>query len=118
MRHVVSFLLCAVAGAMLMLIAHFAAFLGWSMGLPYWWAYPLLYPVATIMAVRRRQLQAIPTAFAVCLLPAVYFFSLGILDSNWRASDAALIGVGITFVTAASLATWVQRRLLRSSKTS
>ena len=115
MRHLIRFVLLALVGFALMFGAHFAAFIGSGLQLPYWWAYPILYPLATIVAVRRGTASALVAASGLCVTPALYFLALGISESNWSASSTAILGVGLTFVLAAAIGTWVQQRQRHSA---
>jgi hypothetical protein len=115
MRTVRSFVLLAFLGGALMFVAHFGAFLAplfvtVGLRLPYWWAYPILYPLAAALAARRGTLEPVASATAVCLLPATYFLALGLFESNWRASNTALLGVGFAFILAVGCSTWARRR--------
>jgi hypothetical protein len=51
--------------------------------LPYWWAYPVLYPAVVVLAVRRGWFTPWSATCAVCLPPAVYFVVIGLADSDW-----------------------------------
>ena len=115
MRNLVRFVLLALIGFALMVGAHLAAFIGSGLQLPYWWAYPIVYPLATIVAVRRGTASALVAASALCFIPALYFLALGITESNWSASSTAIVGVGLAFVLAAAIGTWVQQRQRRSA---
>ena len=116
MSSLLRFVLLALVGLVLMFGAHFAAFTAFlvpGLTLPYWWAYPILYPLATIVVVRRGTASAPMAASALCFIPALYFLGLGIAESNWNASSTAIAGVALAFVLAAALGTWEQRRLRR-----
>ena len=115
MPSLVRLLLLALVGFALMFGAHFAAFIGSGLQLPYWWAYPLLYPLATIVAVRRGTASGLVAASALCFMPMLYFLALGISESNWSASSTAIVGVGLAFVLAAAIGTWMQQRQRRSA---
>lgn len=126
MSSIVRFVLLALIGFVLMFGAHVAAFAGYAalaafIGsgglLPYWWAYPILYPLATVVAVRRGTVSGLMAASALCFIPALYFLSLGIFESKWNASSTAIAGVGLAFVLAAAIGTWAQQRLRRSART-
>ena len=113
MSSIVRFVLLALVGLVLMFGAHFAAFavsVVPGLPLPYWWAYPILYPIATFVAVRRRPISGLMAAAALCFIPALYFLGLGIAESKWSASSTAIVGVALSFVLAAALGTWEQRR--------
>ncbi len=99
MRTGICFVLFVVLGGLLLVGGHaFASMSGANgMQLPYWWSYVILYPLAGIQAVRGRSLRPLPASVAVCLLPALYFTAIGVLDSNWNASGTAILGVGIAF---------------------
>jgi hypothetical protein len=110
MRRAATFVLLALSGAVLMFGGHFAAFVGRDLPLPYWWAYPILYPLVTVVVVRLRLLSGVVAAAAVCLVPGLYFLALGVFESNWSASSTAIVGIGLSFALAAALGTWVQQR--------
>jgi len=109
-------LLYVVLGGVLMFVGHFAAFLGaminsgTGLQLPYWWGYLVVYPLAAVLAAHLGQLRPLAAAVAVCLLPASYFLALGVLESNWRGSDGALLGTGLTFLLAFGCARWAWQR--------
>lgn len=52
-------------------------------------------------------------ASALCFIPTLYFLALGIFESNWSASSAAIFGVGLAFILAAAIGTWAQRSMRR-----
>jgi hypothetical protein len=110
------FLLYVVLGGVLMFVGHFAAFLGamvisgTGLRLPYWWAYLVVYPLAAVLAAHLGHLRPLAAAVAVCLLPASYFLALGVLESNWRASDGALLGTGLACLLAFGCASWAWQR--------
>ena len=99
MRAGIAFVLFVVLGGLLMFGGRAFALMGVvnRMQLPYWWSYVILYPLAGIQAVRGGSLRPLPASVAVCLLPALYFTAIGVLDSNWHASGTAILGVGIAF---------------------
>ncbi len=100
MRTGISFVLFVVLGGILMFGGHALASMSGMNGLqlPYWWSYVILYPLAGIQAVRGGSLRPLAASIAVCLLPALYFAAIGVLDSNWHASNTAILGVAIAFV--------------------
>jgi hypothetical protein len=127
MPSIVRLMLLVLVGFVLMLAAHLAAFAAYAAlaaftgpdpSLPYWWAYPIFYPLATLVAVRRGTTSGLLVACALCSAPALYFLALGIFESNWSASSTAIAGVGLAFVLAATMGTWAQRRLRRGADAS
>ena len=94
-----------LAGFVLMFLAHFAAFLGTRHGLPYWWAYLVLYPVSAAGSAKLEFLPPGLTAIGLCLAPAIYFTALGVTDGNWQSSNTAIIGVSLAFVLSLAFAT-------------
>jgi hypothetical protein len=115
MRTVAKFVLVACLGGLLMFVAHFGAFLRYyyAPGLrhvPYWWAYVVLYPLGAVLVVQRGWLRPLEAAVAICLLPAMYFLALGVLESNWTTSSTAILGVGVAFVAALIGASLTARR--------
>jgi len=124
MSNIVRFVLLALLGLVLMFGAHLAAIAGYlalaavtgsDLSVPYWWAYPILYPLATLVAVRRGTISGLMGASALCFIPALYFLGLGIAESKWRASSTAIAGVGLAFVLAAAIGSWAQRAPHRSA---
>lgn len=113
MRTSISFVLFVFLGGLLMLGGHVFALMSAvnGMQLPYWWSYLILYPLAGIQAVRGGALRPLPASVAVCLLPALYFAAIGVLDSNWHASSTAILGIGIAFVITLVCAFLVRLRL-------
>jgi hypothetical protein len=119
------FVLLVLVGFVLMLGAHLVAIIGFGFGasiglssdlwVPYWWPYLILFPLATIVAVRRGTVSGLMAAFALCFIPALYFLVLGIAESKWSASSTAIVGVGLAFVLAAAMGRREQRRLRRRS---
>ncbi len=99
MRTGISFVLFVVLGGLLMLAGHAFALMSAVNGvrLPYWWSYVVLYPLAGIQAVRGGSLRPLQASVALCLLPALYFAAIGLLESNWVASNTAILGVAIAF---------------------
>ena len=98
-----------VAGFLLMFVAHFGGFLGSGLGLPYWWAYLLLYPIATVVSVRRLYLSPLLAAASLCMAPMVYFIAIGKTSHHWNASGSAIGGAIAAFIVSFLLATWSQR---------
>jgi len=58
--------------------------------------------------------KPVGASIAICVLPAAYFLALGLFESNWRASDTALVGVGLAFLLCLGLSSWVRRRRVAS----
>ncbi len=111
MRAIGRTILIVLLGGLLMFVGHFGAFLAYATNLrhaPYWWSYLLLYPLAAVLIVRRGWLGPLTAALAICALPALYFLALGVLESNWTASDSAIIGVGAAFVLALAAGSWAR----------
>jgi hypothetical protein len=114
MRIAAKILFVACLGGLLMFVAHFGAFLRYYYApdlrhVPYWWAYVVLYPLGAVLVVQRGWLRPLGAAAAICLLPAMYFLALGVLESNWTTSSTAILGVGVAFVVAVIVASWTAR---------
>ncbi|MBA2626421.1 MAG: hypothetical protein H0U85_00250 [Gemmatimonadales bacterium] len=106
-------------GGLLMFVAHFTGLLRYSdvpdlRQLPYWWAYLLIYPAGAAMVARRHWLHPVAAAAAICVVPAVYFVSLGLRESSFTSSDRAIAGVGVAFVLAVVAASWAARHRQRT----
>lgn len=90
-------------GFVLMLVAHFVAFIGpdtrleggW---LPYWWSYLGLYPLTAAVIARSIPRQWLLVAVALCAPPVLYFLMLGLLEGRWQASSSAWFGALVTLV--------------------
>src|SRR5688572_13951836 len=95
----------AIAGFALMFVAHIAAFFGWNSGLPYWWAYLVLYPAAAVVSVRLKVLSPTLAALSLCFVPVLYFALLGIVDGDWHASHNALAGAVLACLVSFAVAT-------------
>jgi len=91
-------------GFILMLVSHFAAFLGSTLGLPYWWAYLVLYPIAAVASVKLKYLSPLQAAASLCAAPVLYFLAIGVVNGSWHSSSNALIGAVLAFGLSFALA--------------
>jgi hypothetical protein len=105
----------AVLGFFLMFVGHLLAFVGWtatqdlSLHPPYWWGYVLVYPIAGLVLARRGVHSGWYAAGWLCVAPFLYFLLLGIVDSQWLASDFALGGTIVAAAMTGVVASRVRR---------
>jgi hypothetical protein len=103
----------------LMFGGHVMAFLGSTVftslpfRVPYWWGYPLLYPVVAALLARRRPGEWMASALVLCLPPILYFLALGLAEGKWMASSGALWGALLTLIPTGFVARAVARRANR-----